>query len=204
MIRVHDELGVRWTKKLKSIFMNERNHMNSKFVLAVIAAFVLFSTKGFAQHGEEHAHKSVHGGDVVSASGGDYHVEMLKKEGKVIFYLLDDDEKTLSIESVTGSALFQFDDKTVANEKLTVEGKEMLIVTTTKADKPFTCVVSLKYKDKSLTAKFTKEAMHSETEEGHVYYCPMHPDVTSDKPGKCPKCGMTLKLKEHDEKHHHD
>jgi rubrerythrin len=25
-----------------------------------------------------------------------------------------------------------------------------------------------------------------------VYTCPMHPEVTSDKPGKCPKCGMNL------------
>jgi hypothetical protein len=25
-----------------------------------------------------------------------------------------------------------------------------------------------------------------------VYTCPMHPEVTSDKAGKCPKCGMEL------------
>lgn len=25
-----------------------------------------------------------------------------------------------------------------------------------------------------------------------VYTCSMHPEVTSDKPGKCPKCGMEL------------
>lgn len=25
-----------------------------------------------------------------------------------------------------------------------------------------------------------------------VYTCPMHPEVVSDKPGKCPKCGMDL------------
>lgn len=25
-----------------------------------------------------------------------------------------------------------------------------------------------------------------------LYRCPMHPDVTSDKPGTCPKCGMDL------------
>ncbi|MBO3272093.1 heavy metal-binding domain-containing protein [Hymenobacter defluvii] len=24
------------------------------------------------------------------------------------------------------------------------------------------------------------------------YTCPMHPDVVSDHPGKCPKCGMAL------------
>ena len=34
-------------------------------------------------------------------------------------------------------------------------------------------------------------------ESGHVhagetYYCPMHPTVTSDKPGSCPICGMAL------------
>ena len=26
------------------------------------------------------------------------------------------------------------------------------------------------------------------------YACPMHPEVTSNRPGKCPKCGMTLRL----------
>lgn len=25
-----------------------------------------------------------------------------------------------------------------------------------------------------------------------IYTCPMHPEVTSDKPGSCPKCGMKL------------
>lgn len=28
--------------------------------------------------------------------------------------------------------------------------------------------------------------------EEPLYVCPMHPEVTSDKPGSCPKCGMAL------------
>jgi hypothetical protein len=27
-----------------------------------------------------------------------------------------------------------------------------------------------------------------------TFVCPMHPEVTSDKPGECPKCGMDLKM----------
>jgi len=33
-------------------------------------------------------------------------------------------------------------------------------------------------------------------EEKDVYTCEMHPEVKADKPGKCPKCGMNLVLKE--------
>ena len=36
---------------------------------------------------------------------------------------------------------------------------------------------------------------HQHEHEGKapaVYVCPMHPEVTSDKPGTCSKCGMTL------------
>jgi hypothetical protein len=33
-----------------------------------------------------------------------------------------------------------------------------------------------------------------------TYTCPMHPEVISDKPGQCPKCGMDLKLNEDNNK----
>ncbi|MBI3736455.1 hypothetical protein HY256_08075 [Candidatus Sumerlaeota bacterium] len=47
--------------------------------------------------------------------------------------------------------------------------------------------------------------------QGEVYTCPMHPEVIQPKPGKCPKCGMTLvkkkkeepKAKEGHEQHEH-
>jgi Cu(I)/Ag(I) efflux system membrane fusion protein len=35
-------------------------------------------------------------------------------------------------------------------------------------------------------------ASHAAAQGKDVYYCPMHPNITSDRPGECPICGMTL------------
>lgn len=47
---------------------------------------------------------------------------------------------------------------------------------------------------------------HSQTSNKASYACPMHPEVTSDKPGMCPKCHMALekvKQKRSDDKNEH-
>jgi hypothetical protein len=44
-------------------------------------------------------------------------------------------------------------------------------------------------KQKAVSARHEKH-------DKQMYTCPMHPDVKSDKPGKCPKCGMSLVLVE--------
>lgn len=38
-----------------------------------------------------------------------------------------------------------------------------------------------------------RQAASSKTQTKVVYSCPMHPDVTSTKKGRCPKCGMDLR-----------
>lgn len=44
------------------------------------------------------------------------------------------------------------------------------------------------------TAKNAGAEVHAAAHD--VYYCPMHPTVTSDKPGHCPICGMSLVKRE--------
>jgi len=49
---------------------------------------------------------------------------------------------------------------------------------------------------------FASSILHAQTKAGKIdttkhneyYSCPMHPDVVSNKPGKCPKCNMNLQL----------
>jgi YHS domain-containing protein len=48
---------------------------------------------------------------------------------------------------------------------------------------------------KASFAKNPEKYIQKKEEMEAVYTCPMHPDVKSDKPGKCPKCGMNLEKK---------
>ena len=43
-----------------------------------------------------------------------------------------------------------------------------------------------------------KHKMSKHQTDKMKYSCPMHPEVTSDKPGKCSKCGMNLVLSKKD------
>jgi transcription initiation factor IIE alpha subunit len=44
-----------------------------------------------------------------------------------------------------------------------------------------------------------KAGKKDSTQHSVLYSCPMHPGVTSDKPGKCPQCGMDLSLSKKEE-----
>lgn len=53
-----------------------------------------------------------------------------------------------------------------------------------------------KYDRKEDNTPLANPATDVEKTTAAAYVCPMHPDVTSDKPGKCSKCGMDLKKKQ--------
>jgi cytochrome oxidase Cu insertion factor (SCO1/SenC/PrrC family)/DNA-binding beta-propeller fold protein YncE len=51
-----------------------------------------------------------------------------------------------------------------------------------------------------LTLEAAASAAHHHHAQLKTYSCPMHPDVTSKKKGRCPKCGMDLRPSEHEKK----
>ena len=51
-------------------------------------------------------------------------------------------------------------------------------------------------KPTTTTTTQQKKAMPVKKAVKVVYTCPMHKEVSMDKPGKCPKCGMKLVKKE--------
>ncbi len=63
----------------------------------------------------------------------------------------------------------------------------------------YLCCEMCKEKFMKNPEKYLKE----KAEMKEVYTCPMHPDVKSDKPGKCPECGMKLEKKKMPMEHMH-
>ena len=56
----------------------------------------------------------------------------------------------------------------------------------------FVLIGALAFAAVSVSAQETKQKNPSATQQMVQYTCPMHHDYITDKPGKCPKCGMTL------------
>ena len=52
--------------------------------------------------------------------------------------------------------------------------------------------VSAKNADTNPMPAMTNSVSSAKSAAKQLYFCPMHPDVVSEEPGKCPKCGMDL------------
>jgi transcription initiation factor IIE alpha subunit len=71
-----------------------------------------------------------------------------------------------------------------------------------KSDKPGACPkcgMDLKMMDMKMNhsnMEMKHDSMHmNQRQSAKTYVCPMHPDQVSNKPGKCPSCGMAMALK---------
>jgi hypothetical protein len=64
------------------------------------------------------------------------------------------------------------------------------------------CSASSAKENKGSTADINNASTKASTASDTTvkYTCPMHPEVISDTPGACPKCGMTMVIKDKNKK----
>ena len=172
-----------------------------RFFLAALVAAVPFASQAQHSHkpnaaphghmaaGETHSHKAPHGGTVRTA--GAFHIELVQQPGEVHVYLLDGKEAPVATEGTTGSVTMLTTTNKTSTAALTANDGHFVAALPAGATVR-TAIVSLKSNGKSLGARFNKLDVAASKATGAVYACPMHPEVTSSKPGECSKCGMAL------------
>lgn len=138
-----------------------------KSITLALTFLVAGSTISYSQT-ENHTHKSVHGGVVQEA--GNYHIEMVKGQDSISFYILDAQQKTLPDKTITGTVVFDFFNKTKATSTLARSKKNALWVNIPKANVFTYCTISLTVQGKTITAKFKNEAVsQADIEHGHEH-----------------------------------
>lgn len=138
---------------------------------------------------------SMYGGTVKQV--GKYNIEivfvpMLKRD-PISFYLMTKRGKPFSNVGITGKAEFVYADGSTETVTLELKDENGFASQMMSKTQTFICFLTLKINGENVTARFDggpagKENMAAK----NTYTCSMHPEVQSDKPGNCPKCGMAL------------
>tara|TARA_R110000868_G_scaffold216988_2_gene467116 strand:+ start:98 stop:643 length:546 start_codon:yes stop_codon:yes gene_type:complete len=174
--------------------------VNTVASLVVLCLTMLSATAIFAQH-DHSSHGSMghtqmdappHGG--VMKNAGKYRIEMvvdlLLIQDRLNFYLYKGNMKALAGKDVTNASIAFINDG-AATSKTALESRGgNHFVAQLKDTEPFRATVEFDVKGKTISTVFEHKGL------GHgnasVYTCSMHPDIQSDAPGQCPKCGMFL------------
>ncbi len=112
---------------------------------------------GGHSHGSgDHEHVAAHGGQVVEA-GTDHHFELVRSGGLLTLWILDVDEKTLTVEGMEASLLVQPKGKAPIQMPLPAMGNVHFMGNSPlSSDESAVVVASVKMRDgKTLTARFT-------------------------------------------------
>lgn len=165
--------------------------------LAPLASFAQHTHTAGEQHavvapGETHAHVAPHGGVVRSASP--YHMELVQHSDELHIYLLGAKMSAVPNKGTTGTVMVQTADNKMSTVTLAPAGDDHFSAKLPAGAKVRTAIVTLNADGKTINTRFDKldETAAPSKAVGAAYTCPMHPEVLSDKPGKCPKCGMAL------------
>lgn len=121
-----------------------------KKITILLSALLLATTTLFAQ---DHKHGSPHGGEVKTA-GAEFHIETVIKGGMMMVYLLDANEKSMSVAGATAQATIQTADGKISKVSLKAKGKEAFMLPLTKTTKYNKAIVTIKTGGKTASASF--------------------------------------------------
>lgn len=118
--------------------------------MALLLAGMISAT---AQHGAGgHKHTSPHGGTVKTA--GNYHLELLQKNGVLTVYLLDANEKSMPLAGATATALLQAADGKVTTVKLPLTARQQFATTLDKTKAFKKAIITVAVNGQSVSASF--------------------------------------------------
>ncbi|MBI4929215.1 MAG: hypothetical protein HY841_00515 [Bacteroidetes bacterium] len=189
--------------------------MKTKIIFSAAAIITLFCTHtfSFAQgcHGggggnmssmnntttvSDNPNKNaMYGGTVKKV--GKYTIEMvyqpLLANDPLTFLLMNKKGKPISNKGITGKAEITYPDKSTGTITLEPLGENGFAGQMQNKTGSFICFLTLQINGENITARFDGDAVGKENATAAAgYTCPMHPEVQSDNPGNCPKCGMAL------------
>lgn len=138
---------------------------------------------------------SMNGGTVKQV--GKYNIEMvyqpMMKQDPLIFYLMNKKGKPISNQGIAGKAEITYADGSSGTITLEQRGENSFAGQMVNKTGSFICLLTLTINGENVTARFDGGTSGKENPTAQATYtCPMHPEVQSDKPGDCPKCGMAL------------
>ena len=96
--------------------------------------------------------------------------------------------KPVNNQGITGKTEFTYSDNSTETAVLKPKGENGFVAQMNKKNQSFICKLTLKINNENITENF-----HGSSAENAISYtCSMYPEITNNKPGSCPKCGMEL------------
>lgn len=112
--------------------------------------------------------KTPHGG--IIQNSGDYKIEMVERENSISFYVLNAKGKTVSNNKVTGSAVFEFFNKTKATNPVSLDTNNSFLVYVPKASIYAYCTITLLVNGKTISSKFrNSQVSEQDINHGHQH-----------------------------------